>query len=96
MYRGKSNTSTWSAEEEDKFYEAIERAVESIRDGMAMDDVESKDVEELINWHQVSEAMGFSRTRLQCLEKWNLPSKTSSTISFQGIWYSAVAWESRT
>ena len=79
VYRGKAtNFNTWSAEEEDRFYEAIERAVESIRDAMVMDDVQNKGVEELINWHLVSEAMGFSRTRLQCLSKWKRLCATDS------------------
>ncbi|KAF2639940.1 hypothetical protein P280DRAFT_526069 [Massarina eburnea CBS 473.64] len=53
-HRGQKNTSRWTDEEE----ALLLRAVDSVRDGSA------------IPWKRVSEAMGHTRNRVQCLRKW--------------------------
>ncbi|KAK3346836.1 hypothetical protein B0T25DRAFT_634188 [Lasiosphaeria hispida] len=61
---------TWSNEEEERLYEAIQQAMNRIRGDKKTKNPTKEDVEELINWHHISEAMGFTRSRLQCLRKW--------------------------
>ncbi|KAK0725473.1 hypothetical protein B0H67DRAFT_480847, partial [Lasiosphaeris hirsuta] len=58
----------WTKEEEECLYEAIQQAMIRIRDNT--DNPAIEDVGRLINWHHISEAMGFTRSRLQCLGKW--------------------------
>ncbi|KAK0625203.1 hypothetical protein B0T17DRAFT_532212 [Bombardia bombarda] len=66
----KANKDYWTVEEEDQFYAAIERATEGIREHLAQEGDADQSVENLINWQQISVAMNYTRSRLQCLEKW--------------------------
>ncbi|KAL2262497.1 hypothetical protein VTK26DRAFT_1130 [Humicola hyalothermophila] len=59
---------TWSEGEEDRFRDVVESAIEKIRAEMPRDS--NKAPEELINWLKISEEMGYTRSRLQCLNKW--------------------------
>ncbi|KAI1291326.1 hypothetical protein F5Y03DRAFT_42622 [Xylaria venustula] len=61
----------WSQEETDKLVAIVEQAIAEIRKQRAQrgfDD--SRPVEEDINWQLVSQGMGRTRSRLQCIAKW--------------------------
>ncbi|KAK3937148.1 hypothetical protein QBC46DRAFT_268199, partial [Diplogelasinospora grovesii] len=66
--RGKVKKDFWSAEEEEQLCKVVRTAVEKIRTTLGTKT--NKSAEELINWQQISEAMGLTRTRLQCMTKW--------------------------
>ncbi|AEO67944.1 uncharacterized protein THITE_2117126 [Thermothielavioides terrestris NRRL 8126] len=66
--RGNNRTDPWSEDEEERFREVVETAIEKIRE--RLDEASGKSPEDLINWLTISEAMGHTRTRLQCMEKW--------------------------
>ena len=61
-------TDAWSKDEEARFRTLVENSVNQIRQGPGADS--KKSPETLINWLQISEAMGHTRSRLQCMEKW--------------------------
>ncbi|KAK4250066.1 hypothetical protein C7999DRAFT_12196 [Corynascus novoguineensis] len=61
-------TDAWSDSEEERFRELVQRSIEKIREGLGKDN--SKSAEALLNWLDISEAMGHTRSRLQCMEKW--------------------------
>ena len=66
--RGNLKTDYWSEGEEDRFRELVENSIEKIKNGMGANSKKSPD--ELVNWLDISEAMGHTRTRLACIEKW--------------------------
>jgi hypothetical protein len=66
--RGKAKTDVWSEEEEERFRELVEHAIENIREKLPENS--RKSPEQLINWLAISEDMGHTRSRLQCMEKW--------------------------
>jgi hypothetical protein len=66
--RANHKTDYWSEGEEERFRELVENSIEKIRDGLKKNS--RKSPEELINWLHISEAMGYTRSRLQCMEKW--------------------------
>ena len=66
--RGNVKTDYWSEGEEDRFRQLVENSIEKIKDGMGAKRKNSPD--ELVNWLDISEAMGYTRTRLACIEKW--------------------------
>ncbi|KAK3384985.1 hypothetical protein B0H63DRAFT_472073 [Podospora didyma] len=71
--RGTVKTDYWSEEEEARLRKAVEEAMGRIQEdpaptSMAMS--ANGSAENLINWQQISQAMGRTRTRLQCIEKW--------------------------
>ena len=70
QYRGQYKEGPWSSDEEERFFEAVENAIDAIRTGMEKQDASRQEVENLINWYEISKAMGCTRTRLQCLEKY--------------------------
>ncbi|KAL2151399.1 hypothetical protein VTH82DRAFT_6497 [Thermothelomyces myriococcoides] len=61
-------TDAWSDSEEERFRGVVENAIEKIREGVGKDS--KKPPELLINWLDISAAMGHTRSRLQCMEKW--------------------------
>ncbi|KAK4033054.1 hypothetical protein C8A01DRAFT_19951 [Parachaetomium inaequale] len=61
-------TDVWSESEEERFRELVETSIEKIREGMSENS--SKSPDELLNWLNISQAMGHTRSRLQCMEKW--------------------------
>jgi hypothetical protein len=61
-------TDHWSEGEEERFRELVEDSIGKIREGLKKNSRRSP--EELINWQYISEAMGHTRSRLQCMEKW--------------------------
>ncbi|KAL2138644.1 hypothetical protein VTI28DRAFT_6471 [Corynascus sepedonium] len=61
-------TDAWSDDEEERFRELVQNSIEKIREGLGKDS--SKSAEALVNWLDISEAMGYTRSRLQCMEKW--------------------------
>jgi len=66
--RDNARTDVWSEGEEDRFRELVESSIEQIREGLSQNS--SKSPEDLVNWLHVSDAMGRTRSRLQCMEKW--------------------------
>ncbi|KAJ8124634.1 hypothetical protein O1611_g9005 [Lasiodiplodia mahajangana] len=65
------NKNRWSQEEVDQLIEIVEEATAEIRrerDMRGQDD--NLPVEEDINWQMVSQSMGRTRSRLQCIVKW--------------------------
>ncbi|KAL2163536.1 hypothetical protein VTH06DRAFT_5594 [Thermothelomyces fergusii] len=61
-------TDAWSEGEEERFRDVVEKAIEKIREGVGKET--TKPAEALINWFDISKAMGYTRSRLQCMEKW--------------------------
>ncbi|KAH6847246.1 hypothetical protein B0I37DRAFT_309226 [Chaetomium sp. MPI-CAGE-AT-0009] len=61
-------TDVWSEGEEERFRELMENSIDKIRQKMG--EGSRKAPEELINWLTISEAMGHTRSRLQCIQKW--------------------------
>ncbi|KAK4140449.1 uncharacterized protein C8A04DRAFT_39904 [Dichotomopilus funicola] len=66
--RGMLKTEYWTEAEEDQLRALVESAVDAIQ--KEMPENSTKSAEELINWLTISEAMGHTRSRLQCIEKW--------------------------
>ncbi|KAK4124442.1 hypothetical protein N657DRAFT_644673 [Parathielavia appendiculata] len=66
--RGAHKTDVWSEGEEDRFRDLVESSIQKIRKEMKGNSRALP--EKLINWLKISEAMGYTRSRLQCLEKW--------------------------
>ncbi|KAF7536999.1 hypothetical protein G7054_g4118 [Neopestalotiopsis clavispora] len=68
----KRRTDVWDHEEEAKLITILNEAFEKIRELKAdsRPDLEPQDDEELVDWAQVSENMGHTRSRLQCQVKW--------------------------
>ncbi|KAK3317889.1 hypothetical protein B0T19DRAFT_405548 [Cercophora scortea] len=62
---GKANKDAWTEEEEKQLLEAVEHAIDAIKDQSP-----NEPVDKLINWEMISNAMNQKRTRLQCLDKW--------------------------
>jgi len=62
----------WSKEEEEQLYDAVQLAVNKIREDKTLKKVDDETIEGLINWQLISEAMGSTRNRLQCMKKWKL------------------------
>jgi hypothetical protein len=60
----------WSKEEEEKLYEAVQIAAKRIREDKTLEKADDETIELLINWQLISEAMGHTRNRLQCMKKW--------------------------
>ncbi|KAL2134356.1 hypothetical protein VTI74DRAFT_411 [Chaetomium olivicolor] len=61
-------TDEWSEAEEDRLREVVEDAIDKIQENLSEN--ARKTPEELINWLYISEALGRTRSRLQCMEKW--------------------------
>ena len=66
--RGTVKTDVWSEDEEERFRELVENSIEKIREGLSANS--RKSPETLINWLDISQTMGHTRSRLQCMEKW--------------------------
>ncbi|VBB81938.1 Putative DNA-binding protein [Podospora comata] len=60
----------WSNEEEAKLTQAVKEAVDKIRKDLISRGEDEGQAESLVNWQAISEAMGRTRNRLQCMEKW--------------------------
>lgn len=61
-------TDVWSEGEEERFRELVENSIDMIRQKIG--EHSRKAPEELLNWLNISEAMGHTRSRLQCIQKW--------------------------
>ena len=66
--RDSVKTDKWSEDEEEQLREVVERSLEKIQTTSGQRT--NKPPEHLINWLKVSEEMGYTRSRLQCMEKW--------------------------
>jgi hypothetical protein len=63
----------WDKDEEDRLKTAVKESLDEIRDLQKHDKASREKPEEtLINWALISEAMGNTRSRLQCANKWRL------------------------
>lgn len=62
----------WKPEETARFLDILKRKVADLRQGVYKDrdDMDDIDVEDHLNWGEVSNEMGAKRSRLQCREKW--------------------------
>ncbi|KAK4447759.1 hypothetical protein QBC34DRAFT_408822 [Podospora aff. communis PSN243] len=60
----------WSKDEEEKLYEAVQIAAKRIREDKTLAKADDETIESMINWQLISEAMGQTRNRLQCMKKW--------------------------
>ncbi|KAK0667476.1 putative DNA-binding protein [Cercophora samala] len=60
----------WSNEEEGQLIEAVKDAIDKIRKDLIARGEDEGQAESLVNWQGISEAMGRTRNRLQCMEKW--------------------------
>ncbi|KAI0973752.1 hypothetical protein F4678DRAFT_409446 [Xylaria arbuscula] len=81
----------WSQGETDKLVAIVEQAIGEIRKQRAqrhLDD--SRPVEEDINWQLVSQGMGRTRSRLQCISKWKA---TKAQLNGGGLDGEAVPME---
>ncbi|EAQ83189.1 hypothetical protein CHGG_09593 [Chaetomium globosum CBS 148.51] len=61
-------TDVWSEGEEERFRELVENSIDKIRQQSG--EHSNKAPDELLNWLHISEAMGHTRSRLQCIQKW--------------------------
>ncbi|KAH6623644.1 hypothetical protein F5144DRAFT_497327 [Chaetomium tenue] len=61
-------TDVWSEGEEERFRELVENSIDKIRQRTG--EHSSRAPDELLNWLNISEAMGHTRSRLQCIQKW--------------------------
>ncbi|KAG7293720.1 hypothetical protein NEMBOFW57_003777 [Staphylotrichum longicolle] len=66
--RDNVKTDAWSEGEKKQFRDLVESSIEQIREGLSENS--NKSPEDLINWLHISDAMGRTRSRLQCMEKW--------------------------
>ncbi|KAF8853554.1 hypothetical protein BDZ45DRAFT_76063 [Acephala macrosclerotiorum] len=72
----------WDKEEEERLKVVIAEILESVRElkqASADPREKSKDDESLIDWNIVSEKMGRTRSRLQCLSKWKILKERQDT-----------------
>ena len=60
----------WDKEEVDQLYETVQETVNRIRQDKTINQNDNEAIEGLINWQMISEAMGSTRNRLQCMTKW--------------------------
>lgn len=67
---GFARTDFWSEQEEERLEDAVYEAIRQIREDLADNLATPNDPVSLVNWQKISEAMGRTRTRLQCREKW--------------------------
>ncbi|KAE8446782.1 hypothetical protein EG329_011687 [Mollisiaceae sp. DMI_Dod_QoI] len=79
----KQRKDVWSKEEEESLKVAVAGVLKSIRElkRVSNDPMEaSRDEDSLIDWKTVSENMGQTRSRLQCLTKWERLKEREETI----------------
>ncbi|KAK0712974.1 hypothetical protein B0T26DRAFT_349924 [Lasiosphaeria miniovina] len=67
---GFARTDFWSEQEEERLEDAVYEAIRQIQKDLADNPTTPNDPVSLVNWQKISEAMGRTRTRLQCREKW--------------------------
>ncbi|KAI1813664.1 hypothetical protein GGS20DRAFT_552345 [Poronia punctata] len=61
----------WSQEETEQLVAIVHQAIEEIQKQRALHGIDDpRPVEEDINWQMVSQGMGRTRSRLQCMSKW--------------------------
>ncbi|KAK3305861.1 uncharacterized protein B0T15DRAFT_493997 [Chaetomium strumarium] len=89
--REKIKTDVWSEDEEERLRELVEQAMETIREKLP--EHSRKSPEQLINWLAISEEMGHTRSRLQCMEKWKrmraaepIPDKAATVLPPGSSW----------
>ncbi|KAK5661788.1 hypothetical protein OQA88_9890 [Cercophora sp. LCS_1] len=77
----------WSKEEEERLYDAVQEATNKLRNAQGQSQKTGEELEGLINWQLISDAMGRTRTRLQCMSKWKqlgenniIPNKVSAVL----------------
>ena len=82
---------TWSEDEEERLRDLVEAAIEKIQEGSSQNT--TKPPEDLINWAKISEAMGHTRSRLQCSTKWKdlcanepIPGKAPTVLPSGSSW----------
>lgn len=63
-------TDAWSDGEEERLRELVTNSIRKIQNELRPSQNPSKSPEELINWLKISESMGYTRSRLQCMYKW--------------------------
>ncbi|KAK4192318.1 hypothetical protein QBC35DRAFT_484914 [Podospora australis] len=70
--RDNLKTDYWDDDEEERLTTVVHAAVERIKEELGKNGshMSTQAAEELINWAKISEAMGHTRSRLQCVEKW--------------------------
>ncbi|KAI8628132.1 hypothetical protein F5Y19DRAFT_439757 [Xylariaceae sp. FL1651] len=67
----KQRKDQWSQEEQDQLIAIVEQAIAQIhQERVKRGDMSDRPVEEDINWQLVSQGMGRTRSRLQCISKW--------------------------
>ncbi|KAI1412034.1 hypothetical protein F5Y13DRAFT_200361 [Hypoxylon sp. FL1857] len=72
----KRRVDPWTQEEEDRLQSIIIEALKVIREQRQKTGRRPQEPEEdLIDWQRVSELMGRTRSRLQCIQKWKLLSR---------------------
>ncbi|KAI0475397.1 hypothetical protein GGR56DRAFT_511367 [Xylariaceae sp. FL0804] len=74
-------TDEWATHEEKQLEAIVVRALNDIRDTLGKQGMPLPDpLDKLVDWQIVSEQMGRTRSRLQCIEKWKRMSKHAKTV----------------
>lgn len=68
--RDTAKSDVWSEDEEVRLRALVETSMARIEGELGTAQNSKKSPEELVNWLKISEAMGYTRSRLQCMEKW--------------------------
>ncbi|RYP07670.1 hypothetical protein DL765_009059 [Monosporascus sp. GIB2] len=68
----KRRTDAWTQEEQDNLATIVAEAIDHIKDHQAQGHNRDVPTEDLIDWQLVSQRMGRTRSRLQCISKWKL------------------------
>ncbi|KAK0721557.1 hypothetical protein B0T21DRAFT_373885 [Apiosordaria backusii] len=66
----KAKKNEWSYEEEKKLIKVVKEAINKIQKDLISRKEDKGQAESLVNWQGISAAMGQTRNRLQCMEKW--------------------------
>ncbi len=74
----------WSSEEENLLSHIVNEAIEHINNLQREEGASQDGPEELVDWQLVSERMGHTRSRLQCINKWKLLRSQTEGRSIDG------------
>ncbi|RYP92630.1 hypothetical protein DL770_001272 [Monosporascus sp. CRB-9-2] len=80
----KRRTDAWTQEEQDNLTIIVAEAIDHIKEHQAQGHNRDVPTEDLIDWQLVSQRMGRTRSRLQCISKWKLLKTQAEGKSIDG------------
>ncbi|RYP53085.1 hypothetical protein DL768_001862 [Monosporascus sp. mg162] len=80
----KRRTDAWTQQEQDNLTTIVAEAIDLIKEHQAQGHNRDVPTEDLIDWQLVSQRMGRTRSRLQCISKWKLLKTQAEGKSIDG------------